>query len=115
MPRCSQVVTRGSYHGSAPGRCTRLTVEGTRYCELHMTKRKPTDDDELGIASAGELGIVRRWSCGCAEVRDGRRTYEQPDMFCSGDEAHGHKACVVQGKAMGEQGSLFPKEGEDDS
>ena len=76
-------------------------------------ERKPSDDDTLGITDAGELGIVRRWSCGCAEVNDAGVVREQPDMFCDGFPEHGHKARVVQGRVMGEQGSLFPREDEE--
>jgi hypothetical protein len=72
-------------------------------------ERKLTADDTLGIAGAGKLGIVRRWSCGCAEVDDAGVVREQPDMFCDGMAEHGHKTRVVQGRVMGEQGSLFPK------
>ena len=37
---------------------------------MKREKRPPTDDEILYIASAATLGIVRRWSCGCAEVDD---------------------------------------------
>ncbi|KKL54029.1 hypothetical protein LCGC14_2269480 [marine sediment metagenome] len=71
MPRCRYQVTRASYRGGAPGVCRSSAVEGSEYCAIHVKRqasdeRKPMVDDELGITGSRELGIVRRWSCGCA-------------------------------------------------
>lgn len=69
-------------------------------------KRPATEDELLNITSAAELGIVTRWSCGCALVQDkrgrvglakgGSVTYEQPALFCDGIAEHGHKARVIR-------------------
>lgn len=89
----------------------RASHERGAACRATGSNRKAAGDESLGIASAGRLGIVRRWSCGCAEVDDAGVLREQPDMFCDGFEERGHKRRVVQG---GAQGELFPQRGEDD-
>ncbi len=73
-------------------------------------EKQASADEILDIASAAKLGIVQRWDCGCAEVNDAGVIREQPDMFCNGVEATGHKARVVQGRSKVEedrQGRLF--------
>lgn len=64
---------------------------------------RPDYDELLGIPSAGELGIVRRYSCGCAVVLDHGRELEQPALTCDGGPEH--KAALVLGRAT--QGTLF--------
>ena len=83
--RCTKEVA------SAPGRCAKTAIPGSRPI---------TDDERLGISGARALGIVRRWSCGCAEMLGG---IEQPALTCAGGDQH--KRQVVQGR--GAQGKLF--------
>lgn len=86
-------------------------------------ERKPTDDAQLGITSAEKLeklGITRRWSCGCAVVVDHGRAIEQPSLTCDGVVGHKLRELTLRPKRQERdegpqvQGSLFPREDEDD-
>lgn len=114
--RCRAIVGRGSYRGSADLRCREPREPGSLYCLRHRarafeglpgaeqdTRPPKTDDEALGIRSARASGVVRAWSCGCAEVEDGRDTEgrvilrEQPSLTC--DKGAEHRARLVVGRA----------------
>lgn len=70
---------------------------------MNRMAERPDYDELLGIHSAQELGIVRRYSCGCAVVLDHGRELEQPALTCDGGPEH--KARLLLGRAT--QGNLF--------